>query len=65
MARRECVSGGMAFQINAFDYIFGVMTGEQKSIGSTVTSKAGFKLVPTYEVQAGRYVLQPRSMEIN
>ena len=59
MARRECVSGGMAFQINAFDYIFGVMTGEQKSIGSTVTSKAGFKLVPTYEVQEGDMSYNP------
>ena len=59
MARRECVSGGMAFQINAFDYIFGVMMGEQKSIGSTVTSKAGFKLVPTYEVQQGDMSYNP------
>ena len=44
---------------NALDYIFGVMTGEQKSIGSTVTSKAGFKLVPTYEVQQGDMSYNP------
>lgn len=59
LARKNCVSGGMAFQINAFDYIFGVMMGEQKSIGSTVTSKAGFKLVPTYEVQEGDMSYNP------
>jgi len=64
MKRKYCVSGGMGFQINAFDYIFGIMKGDQKNIGNTVTSKAGYKLIPTYEVQEGDISFNPEEWRL-
>jgi len=64
MARKNCVSGGMGFQMDAFDYIFGVMKGDQKNIGNTVTSKAGYKLIPTYVVQEGDVSYNPEQWRL-
>ena len=64
MARKNCVSGGMGFQMDAFDYIFGVMKGDQKNIGNTVTSKAGYKLIPTYAVQEGDISYNPEQWRL-
>ena len=56
--------GRMGFQMDAFDYIFGIMMGEQKSIGNSVTSKAGYKLIPTYAVQEGDISFNPEEWRL-
>ena len=64
MKRNTCVPGGMGFQMDAFDYIFGIMMGDQKSIGNSVTSKAGYKLIPTYAVQEGDISFNPEEWRL-
>ena len=64
LQRNNCVTGGMGFQINAFDYIFAIMKTEQKNIGNTVTSKAGYKLIPTFEVQEGDISYNPEQWRL-
>ena len=64
MKRNTCVPGGMGFQMDAFDYIFGIMMGDAKSIGTTVTAKAGYKLIPTYAVQEGDRSFNPQEWRL-
>jgi len=52
-AKQNCIQGAMAMFINAFDYPFAIIKTEQKNIGNTITSPAGFKLVAVQEVQKG------------
>ena len=64
MARKTCIPGAMAMYINAFDYPFAIMKTEQKSIGNTVTSKGGYKLIPVPEVSQGDISYNPQQWRL-
>lgn len=63
-ARNSCEPGAISLYLDVFDYSYGITYEKERSIGNTITSPAGYKLVPLYEVVEGDRSYNPNEYRV-
>ena len=63
-ARNSCELGAINLYLDVMDYSYGITYEKERTIGNTITSPAGYKLVPLYEVIEGDRSYNPNEYRV-
>ena len=63
-ARNSCELGAIILYLDIMDYYYGITYEKERTIGNTITSPAGYKLVPLYAIVEGDRSYNPNEYRV-